>query len=119
VLLSFSILECGESVSTLLEQVESLMEIRIAYGDMYCREHEIGPPGGFCLETSTDPGVLDNTHLDVDLCDRLIKLFVNKRVLDRGCGLGQYGKCLQEAQKNISWAGYDGLEGVTKVTGKF
>jgi SAM-dependent methyltransferase len=119
VLFYSSILEREDLVSTLLEQVESLMEIRIAYGEMYCREHEIGPTGGFCLETSADPGVASNSYLDIDLCDRLTKLFANKRVLDLGCGLGQYGKCLQKAEKNISWSGYDGSEGITKVTGKF
>jgi len=112
-------LEREDVIHILLEQVKSLMEIRIAYGEMYCREHEIGPTGGFCLETSTDPGVADNSRLDVDLCDRLAKLFANKSVLDLGCGMGQYGKCLQEAQKNISWSGYDGSEGVTKATGEF
>lgn len=115
-------LECGEVVSTLMEQVKSLMEIRVAYGDMYCREHDIGPTGGFCLETSNDPGAMNgslNGFDDFDLCDRLAEFFANKRVLDLGCGMGHYGKCLQKAQKNISWSGYDGSEGITKATGKF
>jgi trans-aconitate methyltransferase len=52
---------------------------------------------------------------DFDLCDQLTELFANTKVLDLGCGMGHYGECLQKVQKNISWSGYDGSEGISEA----
>lgn len=101
------------------KELAILRQLRVEYGEMYCRQHKIGPRGGFCLNiSSSDAQVGGNHYLDRPLCDKLSHLFSGKNILDLGCGLGQYGKCLKEKDDNISWSGYDGAEGIEKATGQ-
>ncbi len=53
---------------------------------------------------------------DKPLCARMAQLFKGNSVLDLGCGLGHYGKCLTSANAGITWAGLDGSEGIEAAT---
>lgn len=94
------------------------MKLRIDYGAMYCEKYGIGPTGGFCLDTPSGPVVGGNDIWDTELCEGLGHLFSNQSVLDLGCGLGHYGRCLADMAEDIDWTGLDGGEGVEKVTSK-
>jgi hypothetical protein len=102
-------------VTALRSQIEALLNMRVDYGELYCKLHGIGPTGGFCVNSTADVG--GNTAWDSAVCARLSKLFAAKTVLDFGCGLGHYGRCLQSAGTGIHWTGYDGSEGIEKATG--
>lgn len=91
------------------------MKLRIAYGEMYCEKHGIGPTGGFCVKSAAQSE--GGNHMwDKPLCTRMAEIFADSSVLDLGCGLGWYGKCLEGAGKNIKWMGLDGSEGIEKAT---
>ncbi len=91
------------------------MKLRMAYGEMYCEKHGIGPTGGYCVKRA-EVAVGGNHKWDKPACSRMAEIFAGSTVLDLGCGLGWYGKCLQEAGKNIRWTGYDGSEGIESAT---
>jgi len=105
-----------EIVAALRQQIRGLMDMRVAYGELYCRLHGIGPTGGFCVHDTTDVG--GNSAWDAPVCKELAQLFAGKRVLDLGCGLGHYGRCLTAAGTGIQWTGLDGSEGIQKATGE-
>jgi predicted TPR repeat methyltransferase len=107
--------EFSAVVNALRAQVASLMKMRVAYGEMYCEKHGIGPTGGYCVKTAEEE-VGYNHYWDSKACARMAELFAGSTVLDLGCGLGWYGKCLQEAGKSIEWTGFDGSEGIEKAT---
>ena len=104
-------------IGSLRDQVSSLMQMRIAYGEMYCEKYGIGPTGGFCVKNSEE-NVGGNRLCDKSVCNRMAELFVGASVLDLGCGVGLYGKCLGDASNEIRWRGFDGAEGIEKATGR-
>lgn len=110
--------ECTEVVAGLRNQIASLMKSRVNYGELYCEKHGIGPTGGFCVKSDTE-GVGGNNEWDQPTCTLLADVFAEKTVLDIGCGLGWYGKCLNQADKNVKWTGLDGSEGIEKATGRY
>lgn len=36
----------------LRKQVASLTKLRVAYGELFCEKHGIGPTGGYCVKSS-------------------------------------------------------------------
>ena len=109
-----------ESVQLLHEQARQLWQMRKEYGKMYCEAKGIGPRGGFCIPKNASVGTntLANDHLDQPLCDEMAAVLKGKTVLDLGCGVGNYGRCLTKKDPSIRWAGYDGAEGIEDVTGE-
>ena len=109
--------ECAILRDSLRDQVEQLTRLRVDYGKLHCKLHGIGPTGGFCVnKTHADVG--GNMHWDKPVCSEMSKMMAHSSVLDLGCGLGHYGRCLQANEKSISWLGYDGSEGIEDATGK-
>lgn len=103
-------------VLALRAQVNGLLKMRVAYGELYCKLHGIGPSGGFCVKDTSDVG--GNSALDEPVCALFAKMFASKSVLDLGCGLGQYGRCLRAAGTGVRWTGLDGSEGIENATGE-
>jgi 2-polyprenyl-3-methyl-5-hydroxy-6-metoxy-1,4-benzoquinol methylase len=97
-------------------QLEALQKLRIDYGELYCQLRGIGPTGGFCVDNTA--GVGGNERVDEPACATLAQVMSGKSVLDLGCGMGGYGKCLANSNRGIGWVGYDGSEGIEKATGK-
>lgn len=111
---------CADTVAGMRVQLERLLKLRVAYGEMYCKQHGIGPTGGFCVkkdEKGNVPDVGGNAQWDAPVCTRMAELFAGASVLDFGCGMGWYGRCLTAANKGIKWVGMDGSEGIENVTG--
>lgn len=93
------------------------MKLRKDYGEMYCAQHGVGPTGGYCLTKKKIIG--SNEYWDPAACNKMAEIFARSSVLDLGCGLGWYGKCLEKAGRRIRWTGFDGAEGVEKATGMY
>lgn len=108
--------DCNSANAALRAQNEALIRHRIAYGELHCKLHGVGPTGGFCVNGTEDVG--GNTQWDGPFCSKLAKLFAGKSVLDLGCGLGHYGKCLHAAGTGVKWFGVDGSEGIERATGE-
>jgi hypothetical protein len=107
---------CDDGLAALQEQVAAMRTFRIAYGELYCKIHNIGPTGGFCLyNISASVGGQD--FLDENLCTKLAALFAAKSVCDFGAGKGQYGACISKHNTGVQWIGYDGAEGIEQSTG--
>lgn len=98
----------SQIVAALRAQNDALLKHRVAYGELFCKLHGIGPTGGFCVNGTKNVG--GNAVWDPPVCTQLAKLFAGKSVLDLGCGLGHYGKCLSAANTGARWFGVDGLK---------
>ncbi|GLC36074.1 hypothetical protein PLESTB_001383300 [Pleodorina starrii] len=112
-----------EELATLREEVRFLRRraraFRLQYGEVYCKVHDVGPNGGFCVSpnasTAATRGSVTGTLMDTELCAALSSLLAGQRVADLGAGLGQYGKCLEPVVRQ--YVPYDGGEGVEAATG--
>lgn len=86
---------------------------RTVAGQLHCDVFGVGPTGGFCATKNTnDP----NLCTSVPLAEELGRLFVNRSVLDLGCGQGGYGRQFREKVPSVHWLGLDGAEGVEAAT---
>ena len=54
-------------------------------GALYCKVNDIGPTGGFCLQSNTNAAsVGGNDSMDQGVCTELSKLLANSSVVDFG-----------------------------------
>lgn len=110
--------ESDANLAVLREQLASLLQLRVEYGQLSCQVNGIGPTGGFCL--NKDAIHVGGNHMwDAPMCQKMADMFAGKTVLDLGAGLGHYGKCLREADPSITWSGADGSEGIEDVTDSY
>lgn len=90
-------------------------------GKLACRLNGIGPTGGFC-RSKEQPRAAGGFWLAKNLIHEMGTYFSSTpgaTVLDLGCGLGQYGKYLQEVFPQLTWLGLDGSEQIEEATNGF
>jgi len=99
---------------------------RKAAGEASCRLKGTGPTGGFCLSNRTHVPTQskNNWCLSPLFAHTLGRMYGKARVLDLGCGMGQYGRYFEKEFKNsskssVTWLGLDGAEEVEATTGGF
>ena len=103
--------QCREALLAARNQLASLSKLRKEYGVLYCKQHGIGPTGGFCAVGQN----ISTLHaFDEPLAAKLAELFAAKRVVDLGAGHDLYGKYWEAT--GVKYTGYDGAEGIEDVT---